>query len=44
MRWKKETISMEVPIKANKKAWEDFITWLRNKNVTAVKDFDNACE
>ena len=31
-------------MKGSKKAWEDFITWLRNKNTTTVKDFDYDCE
>ena len=44
LRWKKWIISRKAPIKASKKAWDDFITWLRNKNMKTVKDFDNDCE
>ena len=44
LKWKKGTMSKKVPSKVNNKAREDFIRWLRNKNVTIVKDFDSDCK
>ena len=44
LRWNKGLMSKKVPVKDRKKAWEQFITWLRNKNVVIVKDFDSDYE
>ena len=44
LKWKKGTMSKEVPSKGINKSWEDLILQLRNKNMITVKDFDSDCD
>ena len=37
--WKRSVASSKNSNKGSKKAWEEFVQWLRNKNFVTVKDF-----
>ena len=42
--WKGGKIHSKKPTKVNIKVWEEFVQWVRHKNITSVKDFQQYYE